>query len=187
MQDLEPFYRWRDIYVANEDPKSPLFRQENESNFASEAIYNYYIHPLWDSMGSKTLFLKILYTDYKKHFAIIELMGEWNDAIENDIMFLKREIIDPMMDTGISRFILIAENVLNFHNSEADYYEEWFENVTDCNGWIVCLNMPEATQYDFRQLKLHYFIELRNMPDWRKYTPDGLFSGVEAEMKKRLR
>jgi hypothetical protein len=53
--------------------------------------------------------------DYDSAYAIIELIGEWNDAIENDIMILKRDIIDVLIDQGVNQFILIGENVLNFH------------------------------------------------------------------------
>jgi hypothetical protein len=74
------------------------------------------------------LYLKIIYVDYELQFAIIEIIGEWNDAIENDIMELKREIIDLLEKEGIYKFILIAENVLNFHSSDKEYYQEWFED-----------------------------------------------------------
>ncbi len=186
MQDLEPFYRWRDLYVSEEDSQSPFYGQQYSEFEYTTTIYNYYIHPQWDDMGSRTLFLKILYADYRKHYAIIELIGEWNDAIENDIMTLRREVTDLLFAEGISKFILIAENVLNFHSSEADYYEEWFENVTEEEGWIVCLNMPVQSQYDFRKTKLNYYLELKEIEDWRKYQPEGLFKLIDNELKKRL-
>jgi hypothetical protein len=137
-------------------------------------------------MGSRTLYVKLLFADYRKKFAIIEMIGEWNDAIENDIMVFRRAVIDPLFDMGITKYILIAENVLNFHSSERDYYEEWYENVSDENGWIVCLNMPESTQYEFKRLKLNYYIELKDMHDWRKYLPDGVYTLIDSELKKRL-
>ncbi|MCU0396425.1 MAG: hypothetical protein MUF29_10985 [Chitinophagaceae bacterium] len=186
MQDLEPFYRWRDQYVSEEDERSPFFGIDHSQFEYSTTVYNYYIHPQWDDMGSRTLFLKVLFADYKKHFVVIELIGEWNDAIENDIMTFRREVIDPFMQEGITKFILIAENVLNFHSSEPDYYEEWYENVADENGWIVCLNMPESSQYDFRKLKLQYYVELKEFLDWRRYQPEGLFQKIDNELKKRL-
>ena len=80
---------------------------------------------------------------------------EWNDAIENDIMELKREVTDVFFKQGITKFILVAENVMNFHSGDKDYYAEWFEEVTDEDGWIVVLNMPEQTQYDFKRSCLH--------------------------------
>ena len=44
--------------------------------------------------------MKVLMADYQEQYAIIELIGEWNDAIENDIMTLKRDVIDEFDKTG---------------------------------------------------------------------------------------
>jgi hypothetical protein len=186
MHDIEPFYNWRHIYVAEEDPKSPFFgRKYSEFEF-SQTVYNYYIHPQWDDFGSRTLYLKIIYVDYELHFAIIELLGEWNDAIENDIMELKREVMDLLYKQEIYKYILIAENVLNFHSSDKEYYQEWYDEVSEENGWIVALNMPEATQQDFKKKKLNYFIELMELPEWRVYKPYHLFRKIDDELMKRL-
>lgn len=186
MHDIEPFYNWRHIYVAEEDPRSPFFgRKYSEFEF-SQTVYNYYIHPQWDEFGSRTLYLKIIYVDYELHFAVIELLGEWNDAIENDIMELKREVMDLLYRQGISKYILITENVLNFHSSDKEYYQEWYDEVSDENGWIVALNMPESTQQDFKKKKLHYFIELMSLPEWRVYKPYHLFRKIDDELMKRL-
>ena len=40
------------------------------------------------------------------------------------------------------------------------------EDVSEENGWVVCLNMPEQTQYDFKRAHLDRFIELKDMPEW---------------------
>jgi len=173
--------------VSEEDERSPFYGRVYSEFEYSHTIYNYYIHPQWDEFGSRTLYLKVLMADYDERYAIIELIGEWNDAIENDIMNLKREVVDKMISTGITKFILIAENVLNFHSSDKEYYEEWFEEVTDAQGWIVCLNMPEQTQYDFRQAKLNRFIELMELPDWRIYKPIHLFRKIDQIMVNRLK
>ena len=186
MQDIEPFYNWRHIYIAEEDPKSPFFGRKYSEFEYSQTVYNYYIHPQWDDFGSRTLYLKIIYADYELHFAIIELLGEWNDAIENDIMELKREVMDLLYKQGIYKYILIAENVLNFHSSDKEYYQEWYEEISEENGWIVALNMPEATQQDFRKKKLNYFIELIELPEWRVYKPYHLFRKIDDELMKRL-
>lgn len=186
MHDIEPFFNWRHIYIAEEDKRSPFFgRTYSEFEF-SQTVYNYFIHPQWDEFGSRTLYLKIIYVDYELHFAIIEMIGEWNDAIENDIMELKREIIDLLEKEGIYKYILITENVLNFHSSDKEYYQEWFEEVTDENGWIVALNMPQATQQDFKGKKLHYYIELMELPGWRIYKPYHLFKKIDDELSKRI-
>lgn len=186
MHEIEPFYNWRHIYTSEEDPKSPFYgRVYSEFEF-SQTVYNYYIHPQWDDFGSRTLYLKIIYVDYELNFAVIEMIGEWNDAIENDIMTLKRDVIDIMEKQGINKFILVTENVLNFHSSDREYYEEWYDDVSDENGWIVSLNMPEATQQDFRKKKLNYFIELMEIPDWRIYKPYHLFRLIDNKINNRL-
>jgi hypothetical protein len=151
MHEIEPFYNWRHLYTAEEDPRSPFFGRTYSEFEYSQVLYNYYIHPQWDEFGSRTLYMKILYADYELQFVIIELIGEWNDAIENDIMTLKRDVTDKLFAEGITKFILITENVLNFHSSDREYYQEWFDEVTDEGGWIVALNMPEPAQYDFRK------------------------------------
>ncbi|MBC7851193.1 MAG: hypothetical protein H7Y31_15730 [Chitinophagaceae bacterium] len=186
MHDIEPFYNWRHIYVSEQDEQSPFHgRVYSEFEF-SHTVYNYYIHPQWDDFGSRTLFMKVLLADYEEKYAIIELIGEWNDAIENDIMELKREVIDVFIKSGINKFIIIAENVLNFHSSDKEYYEEWFEEVMEENGWVVVLNMPSQTQYDFRRAKLNRYVELMDLENWRTYKPFHLFKKIDEIELNRL-
>jgi len=186
MHDIEPFYNWRHIYVSEEDERSPFYQREYSEFEFTQTVYNFYIHPQWDEFGSRTLYLKILQANYEEQYVIIEFIGEWNDAIENDIMTLKRDVIDRFEHEGITKFILIAENVLNFHSGDRDYYEEWYEEVSEENGWIVCLNMPEATQYDFKKAKLNYYIELMGLSNWRIYKPFHLFKKIDEELSRRL-
>jgi hypothetical protein len=95
-------------------------------------------------------------------------------------------VADPFMEQGIFKFIFIAENVLNFHSGDKDYYEEWQEELIEQNGWVVCINMPEQTQYDFRRAKLDRYIDLMEQPDWRIYKPFHLFRIAEAFERKKL-
>ncbi|WP_126974460.1 hypothetical protein [Gynurincola endophyticus] len=186
MHEIEPFYNWRHIYTSETDERSPFFgRVYSEFEF-SQTIYNYYIHPQWDEFGSRTLYLKVLMADYEEGYAIIELIGEWNDAIEDDIMQFKRDVIDHFQTNGIYKYILLAENVLNYHSGDRDYYEEWYEEFMDENGWVVILNMPEATQYDFRKAKLQRYLELMQMDNWRTYKPYHLFKKIDQDMQFRL-
>jgi hypothetical protein len=186
MHDIEPFYNWRHLYVSEEDERSPFYgRVYSEFEF-SQTIYNYYIHPQWDEFDSRTLYMKVLIADYDERYVIIELIGEWNDAIENDIMNLKREVADKFMAEGIYKFIFVAENVLNFHSSDKEYYYEWFDEVTDENGWIVCLNMPEQTKREFSQAKLNRYIELMQIDNWRVYKPFHLFRKINDAILNRL-
>lgn len=186
MQNIEPFYNWRHLYTAEEDMRSPFYGREYSEFEYSQTIYNYYIHPQWDEFGSRTLYMKVLFVDYEVGYTVIELIGEWNDAIENDIMTLKREVIDNMEKNGIKYFILIGENVFNFHSGDADYYEEWYEDVSDTDGWVVLVNMSESALQDFKQKKLQYYIELMNIDNWRVYKPEHLFQLIHDKISKRL-
>ena len=186
MQEIEPYYNWRHLYTAEEDDRSPFFgRTYSEFEYAN-TVYNYYIHPQWDDFGSRTLYLKVLFADYDFNFAIIEMIGEWNDAIENDIMQLKRELIDDMIQRGIHKFILITENVLNFHSSDTDYYDEWQSDIDEYGGWITAVNMPSATQYDFKQMQLMRYIALMEIPNWRTFQPMDFFNLVDNQMMRLL-
>jgi hypothetical protein len=186
MHYIEPFYNWRHIYISEEDELSPFFGREYSEFEFSQTIYNYYIHPQWDEFGSRTLYMKVIMADYEEKYAIIELLGEWNDAIENDIMNLKREVIDKFHSNGIYKFIIIGENVLNFHSGDKDYYEEWYEEMIDEDGWVVILNMPSQTQYEFRNAKLNRYLELVELDNWRTFKPYHLFKKIDDEQRKRL-
>ena len=48
--------------------------------------------------------------------------------------------------------------MLNFHSSDDSYYEEWSEQVEDDGGWVVMLDMPEQSQYDFKKARLTNYI-----------------------------
>lgn len=186
MQDIEPFENWQYLYNSEEDELSPFHGRDYSQFEFINTIYNYYIHPQWDEFGSRTLYMKVLMVDYELHFMIIELIGEWNDAIENDIMTLKREVIDIFIRHGIYKFIIIAENVLNFHSSDDSYYEEWFEDIKEQNGWIVILNMPNATQHDFLKARLNNYVELLNYLPWRTIKPELLFNQIDSVFSRRL-
>ena len=189
MHEIEPFYNWRDYYVAANDYRSPFHgREYNEFAFTNK-VYNYVIHPQWDDFGSNTLYLKVLFTDYDQGFAIIEMIGEWNDCIHNDIMFLKRNILEPMMVEGIFRFIIIGENVLNFHASDDCYYEEWNEEVRDENGWITLLNFRNHVREEMSAISLHHYLvmdEVFQNVNWRTQTPLNLLKAISTIIEKPL-
>ena len=187
MHEIEPFYLWRDDYIAAEDQLSPFYNTEYSAFYYDKQLYNVLIHPQWDAFGSTTLYIKVLYADYDRNFAIIELMGEWNDTLHNDIMLLKREIIELMVDEGINKFILVGENVLNFHASDDSYYEEWFQDVED--GWIAGINFNEHVIKEFRDHSIDYFINFGGELDdlhWRKLKPLQFYKKVEELLTKRL-
>lgn len=182
MHEIEPFFNWRHLYTAEEDELSPFYGREHSEFEFSNTVYNYYIHPQWEEIGSRTLYVKEIFADYDLGFVILEMIGEWNDAVENDIMQLKREVLDPFIQKGLVKAILVTENVLNFHSGDADYYEEWWDDIKDEGGWIVALNMPSQTQYDFQHSRIDKFIRMIDIPAWRTFQPVHLFQAIDNRM-----
>lgn len=189
MHALEPYYNWRHIYRSEEDPQSPFFNKSYSEFEFTHQIYDHLIHPQWDDFGSNTLYLKLLYANYIQGTAIIELIGEWNDCLYNDIMFLKRDFLEHLMQAGIYRFILIGENVLNFHFSDDSYYEEWFEEVMDEDGWIVFLNFSPHVLSEFKSAGIDRFFlsggGLEHL-EWRTRKPEFLTEAINRFVNFKL-
>ena len=147
-------------------------------SFFTDQIYNFLIHPQWDNIGSETLFIKLLFVDYDEGFAIIELFGEWNDLLQNDIMTLKREVIEVMIAEGVNKFIFIAENLLNFHGDldAEDYYSEWQDELEE--GWFAMVNVREHIQAEMSKFSIDQYLVLGgklNDLSWRTRQPKQIF------------
>ena len=188
MHTIEPYYSWRKYYTAENDISSPFFGREYSEFYFTHSVYDHYIHPQWDFFGSETLFLKIIYADYNSGFVIIELLGEWNDCLFNDVMYLKRNVIEILIKQGINKFILIGENLFNFHSLEDSYYQEWAEEIE--YGWIAALNFRDHVKQEFFNENLDDYIFfggfLDEFDNWRSYTPIKVFKSIENEVSHRL-
>ncbi len=187
MHTLEPYYNWRPIYIASEDVRSPFYGYFNSEVHYTDVIYDHVIHPQWDNMGCETLFLKILYADYFEGYCIIEFIGEWNDAVHNDIMTFKRDVVDALLEEGIDKFVLIGENILNYHADATDYYDEWLEEVPD--GWMAWINLRPQVVDELCTYQLDsYFVMGGQLDDlnWRTKHPSQLYKKVTALVSRRL-
>lgn len=186
MHDLEPYGRWLYLYDQSEDSLSPYYlREPPEQGY--HLLYDHLIHPDWDQIGSETLYIKVLYVNDSLGFAVIELMGEWNDVIGNDIMWLKRELVDRMLARKIQKFILLGENVLNYHGDEDAYYEEWSE---DCpQGWVIAMGFRTHITDEWESMGLsrymHYGEEWYDEM-WRTRHPLQLYWAVSARLNPGL-
>lgn len=189
MHTLEPYFNWRHLYRAEDDEYSPFFGKEYSEFEFTHSFYDHALHPQWDSFGSSTLFMKLLFVDYDEGFCIIEFIGEWNDCIHNDIMTFKRDIAEMLMGNGISRFMLIVENVLNFHTSDDLYYEEWWEEVEDMNGWICMVNVREHVSRELMAGNIDNYLIMGGDLDqvaWRSLQPANLLTLIEQKVTRRL-
>ena len=186
MHEIEPFYNWEKYYIPYQDTHSPFFGREALNNYEN-TIYGYYIHPDWDEIGSETLYLKILYTNYETGIIVIELFGEWNDTLHNDVMHLKRNVIDHFVLQGISKFILLGENVFNFHGSDDCYYEEWFEDCED--GWIAAINFREHVTEEWKKFGIDTYVNFGGqleIDNWRTMLPTVFTEYVDGVLARRL-
>lgn len=182
MHDIEPHHLWRDNYIAAEDNRSPHFGRVYDEFTFTNKVYNYFIHPQWDEFGSNTLYSKILFADYDDGYAIIELIGEWNDCLTNDVLYLKNNIIDELVNHQITRHILIMDHVLNFHGSDNSYYEEWYEDIIDRSGYICFVNTLDHVQDEMNATNIDQYARFGadlQIPNWRSFKPKSLVAQVE--------
>ena len=189
MQNIEPFYNWQFQYISEEDALSPFYERTYSETIYEKTVYNYYIHPQWDDFGSSTLYIKVLFADYEQKFVVIEMIGEWNDAINNDIMFFKRDVIDIFIENGISQFILIGENVLNFFYEDDSYYQEWWEDIENNVGWIAMVNLQEHVFNEMFDSPLPSYIILNEKLqkiNWRILKPDKLYELIDNFVLRKL-
>jgi hypothetical protein len=187
VHQILPFENWLKYYDSSTDERSPFFEKEYNFDLYSETIYGYYIDPSWDYFGSETLYLKILYADYDEGFAILEFLGEWNDTIENDIMTLKRNFLELLAHEGINKYILIGENILNFHGSDDSYYEEWFEDLEE--GWIAAVCFPDFIQQELQKYRIDNYINMGGtlqIEMWRTLHPLQFYQLVSQLIQRRL-
>lgn len=188
MHLIEPFYNWRNQYIASNDYQSPFYGKKYNELYFENTIYNYLIHPQWDYIGSETLYIKIIFANYAYHFAIIECFGEWNDAINNDIMHLKRNVIDVLLQNGIQYFAIIGENIFNFHGSDDCYYEEWFDDIED--GWIFGIGFQDHIISEWKKFGINAYIDYdidNEFNDWRtNNNPLLLLKKLQKVFNRRL-
>lgn len=194
MHQIEPYSNWLLYYDSSQDENSPFHGKEYNYEMYSETIYGYYIDPAWDYFGSETLYLKILFADYERGYVVIEFIGEWNDTLHNDVMTLKRDVLELLIYKGIKRFVLIGENIFNFHGSDDLYYEEWFDEVEDAclpdgQGWIAAIGLPEHVQQEFGKYQIDRFINMGGtlqIDNWRTMHPLRFCELVDQLIVRRL-
>lgn len=187
MHDIEPYYKWREYYTSSEDRESPFYGRVYDEFTFTNKVYNYFIHPQWDDFGSQTLYMKLIFVDYTEKIAMIELIGEWNDALNNDIMFIKREVVDHLQHRDINKFVIFCDNVLNFHGDDDSYYEEWYEDTSEEGGWVTFVNVQEHVMKEMESCQIQYYVNLNedlNIINWRLKSPNMALLQIMDTMKR---
>lgn len=188
LHDIEPFYGWLDLYNHEEDAQSPFHDVQHNQFYYDRSVNRIPAHPLWDSIGSESLLVKIQYADYHEGYAVLELFGEWNDLFDNDYKLLAENCLTYLIDEGINRIILICENVFNIYLESDDYYEALQEELGD--GWISLLRPRESVYEEMEEYNIApYFFHSPVLDDlnWRTMKPPKLFEAMKARMPKLLR
>lgn len=183
LHHIEPFFGWLATYSHETDANSPFHQVEHNMFYFDRSINSIPAHPLWDQIGSESLLVKILFADYDKGFAVIELFGEWNDLFENDYKLLGENCLTYLIDQGINQFILICENVFHIYLDRDDYYHALQEELGD--GWISVLRAREEIQEEMEQYQISsyfYWSPVLDEIPWRKLTPFQLYKLVKSRM-----
>ena len=92
-----------------------------------------------------------------------------------------------LIDKQINQFIIIAENILNFHGSDDEYYAEWFEEVED--GWIAVVGSREHVEQEWKKYHLDYYLNFGgtlHLDNWRTLQPQPFYELVKSLIVRRL-
>ena len=185
--DIEPYFGWLNLYHHEQDPNSPFHEVEHNQFYFDRSINNIPAHPLWDHFGSESLLLKILFIDYEKGFAIIELFGEWNDLFLNDFKLLAENCLTYLIDAQVHKFILICENVFHMYLEGDDYYQALAEELEE--GWLCALRLREEAKEEMEAYGIApYFYWNAQLDEfaWRTLKPHQLFQLVDRRMRMTL-
>src|SRR5690606_20478369 len=110
-----------------------------------------------------------------------------NDCLHNDIMFLKRNVIDILTNHNVFKFVLLCDNVLNFHLSDDSYYEEWWDDVKMDDGWICFVNIFDHVEDEMKRGFLQYYVNFGKQfksEMWQNESPEILVKEIKQRMKK---
>ena len=184
LRHIEPFYGWLNYYSHEHDERSPFHDVEHNLFEFDRSINRIPAHPLWDDFGSESLLVKILYADYQRGYAILELFGEWNDLYDNDFKLLAENCLTYLMDHGSSQFVLICENVFHAYFESDDYYQAVQEELED--GWICAIRLRDDVKEEMEHYGLNHYIFWSPVLDevsWRKLKPPQVYQLVCQRMQ----
>lgn len=187
-ESIEPYYGWRHIYNNDLDAASPFHEVEHNLFAYDRRIYTFNAHPQWETIESESLLVKILYANYERGCAIIELLGEWNDLFQNDFKLLCENCLTFLSDAGVDKFILICENVFNAYLDADDYYEAFGDEIEE--GWMCLFRARPNVLEEFDRYNISQYFYWNPQFDglrWRKLKPWALFQLVEESMRRALK
>jgi len=70
--------------------------------------------------------------------------------------------------------------VLNFHASDDCYYEEWYDDISDEDGWISVLGLRDHVIEEMEEYGIHNYINFgpRFNIAWRPLKPELVYETI---------
>ena len=87
-----------------------------------------------------------------------------------------------MIREGVTKYILITEQVMNIHTLDTDYYEEWFEDIEGEGGWIVCINTLPHVEQEWRADGMSPYMFFYQYDKWRTILPDLFYEEIDKKL-----
>ncbi|MEZ4990566.1 MAG: hypothetical protein R2824_09140 [Saprospiraceae bacterium] len=77
--------------------------------------------------------------------------------------------------------------MLNFHGDDDSYYEEWYEDIRDEDGWICLLNTLQHVEEEMQETQLQAYVNFGgpfNDINWRPQKPKVVFEAIEGLLQR---
>ncbi len=79
---------------------------------------------------------------------------------------------------------------MNFHGSDDAYYEEWYEDISEEEGWICCLNVLPHVEDEMLSTRLQSYLNfggIFNDVNWRPQKPLVVFKAIEGLLQGEVK
>jgi len=74
---------------------------------------------------------------------------------------------------------------VNFHSDDDCYYEEWYDDVKEDDGWICLVNLRDHIFLEMDKMRLDQYVHMEDEfadLEWRRHLPDALFKLVSLNL-----
>ena len=76
---------------------------------------------------------------------------------------------------------------MNFHSDDDCYYEEWYDDVKDEDGWVCFINTREHVLAEMNSVHLKNYVMLGDEYNeilWQKLKPRGVYEHIQTIMSE---
>ena len=113
-----------------------------------------------------------------------EFIKNGNDCITNDIMFLKRDVADVLIEkASINSFCCVI--MCQPFMVPDDCYEEWWDDIKDAGGWVCMVNSLIMWATEMKRTRLQYYTHFGavfNDVNWHNKLPEMVFQEITGRL-----